>query len=121
MPADEKNLAPVYDRIPHSSLRIGMARRLSQMGVDERARLQTAERASGPMKPPLFPIPHSALLKFQVFPKLRRLHPQVDVELAKVPIARADLIEAHFVNDLLNRVQLVGDQRHAPFPIIHAG
>ena len=56
-----------------------------------------------------------------MIPERRRLQAEVDVEHPEVPVARADVIEAHFVNDLLERVDLMRHEGDAPFPVVDAG
>ena len=48
-----------------------------------------------------------------------KLH--ADVEIAEFSVACGDLVEAHFVDDVLNFQGVLGEQGHAPFVFIEAG
>src|SRR5205807_5707994 len=60
-------------------------------------------------------------LQAKVLPKGGRWKAQVDIKGPELPVARADFIKPHLVNDLLQSVQLVSHQCHAPLPIVNAG
>src|SRR5215207_9326947 len=48
-------------------------------------------------------------------PLPRRADP-TDVEVAELGVLRADLVEPHVRDDLLERQRIAREQRHAPFP-----
>src|SRR5262245_3230512 len=56
-----------------------------------------------------------------MLPDLRGRKTEIDVERPELAKPRTHLVETHLVNDLLERIDLVGDERHAPFPIIQPG
>src|SRR5690606_8753491 len=78
----------------------------------------TSSRDSGPPKP----TKNTAL-----FMSLTEQPPQIvcfdsftHIERAELPETGADLVEAHLVDQLLELERVVGEQRHAPFPVVEA-
>ena len=46
---------------------------------------------------------------------------EADVEIAELTILHGDFVEAHFVNDFLDVLRVVGKERHAPFELVQTG
>src|SRR6266508_2248380 len=57
----------------------------------------------------------------KMFPKVGGRCAQVHVERPELAIARTDFVEAHLVNDLLERIGLMRHERDAPLPVIDPG
>src|ERR1043166_8601800 len=61
------------------------------------------------------------ILKVQMLPKFCRSHSHVDEEPAEFAVTCAHFVEAHFVNDFFQRIDLVRHERATPFPIVETG
>src|SRR5690349_9484697 len=60
-------------------------------------------------------------LQLQMRPEVIRLQAHIDIKRTELAIAGTHFVEAHFVNDLLQRVELVRHESHTPFPIVEPG
>src|ERR1051326_7150867 len=54
----------------------------------------------------------------QELPKIATGATHADIECAEERVNSADLVEAHFVNELLEDERIIGEKVDAPFPVV---
>src|SRR6185295_4931818 len=59
--------------------------------------------------------------ELQGFRQLVGMEAERHVELAELAVDGAAGVEAHFVDDVAHALQVAGEERYAPFPVVDAG